>query len=47
MQYVVVTPGKIHQTKYGAILHSDLIGRRYGTKVGKVVNADDNEGKWL
>lgn len=33
MQTVTVTPGKVHQTKYGALPHSDMIGRQFGTKV--------------
>lgn len=33
MQTVVVTPGKVHQTKYGALPHSDMLGRKFGTKV--------------
>ena len=33
MQTVTVTSGKVHQTKYGALPHSDMIGRRFGTKV--------------
>lgn len=33
MQALTVTPGKVHQTKYGALPHSDMIGRRFGTKM--------------
>ncbi|XP_073235866.1 tRNA (adenine(58)-N(1))-methyltransferase catalytic subunit TRMT61A-like [Porites lutea] len=33
MQTVTVTPGKVHQTKYGALPHSDMIGRQFGTKM--------------
>ena len=33
MQAITITPGKIHQTKYGALPHADMIGRRFGTKV--------------
>ena len=33
MQAITITPGKIHQTKYGALSHADMIGRRFGTKV--------------
>lgn len=33
MQALTVTPGKVHQTKYGALPHADMIGRRFGTKV--------------
>lgn len=33
MQALTVTPGKVHQTKYGALPHSDMIGKRFGTKV--------------
>ena len=33
MQALTVAPKKIHQTKYGALPHSDMIGRRFGTKV--------------
>ena len=38
MQHLVVTPGKVHQTKYGAIIHSDMIGKRFGTKVFKGIS---------
>lgn len=33
MQAITVTPGKVHQTKYGALPHADMIGRRFGTKM--------------
>lgn len=33
MQALTVTKGKIHQTKYGALPHADMIGRKFGTKV--------------
>ena len=33
MQAITIMPGKIHQTKYGALPHADMIGRRFGTKV--------------
>ena len=33
MQALTVTSGKVHQTKYGALPHADMIGRRFGTKV--------------
>lgn len=33
MQALTVTKGKIHQTKYGALPHTDMIGRKFGTKV--------------
>lgn len=33
MQAITITPGKIHQTKYGALPHADMIGRRFGTKM--------------
>lgn len=33
MQTLTVTPGKVHQTKYGALPHSDMVGRKFGTKM--------------
>ena len=33
MQALTVTQGKIHQTKYGALPHADMIGRKFGTKL--------------
>ena len=28
-----VVKDKVHQTRYGALYHNDLIGKRYGTKI--------------
>ena len=33
MQALTVSSGKVHQTKYGALPHADMIGRKFGTKV--------------
>ncbi|KAL9967910.1 hypothetical protein ACROYT_G026218 [Oculina patagonica] len=33
MQTLTVSPGKVHQTKYGALPHADMIGRKFGTKM--------------
>lgn len=33
MQTLTVTSGKVHQTKYGALPHSDMIGKKFGTKM--------------
>ena len=33
LQALKVDAGKVHQTKFGALRHNDLIGVRYGSKV--------------
>ena len=33
MQQILLKSSQVHQTKYGALKHDDLIGKRYGDKV--------------
>lgn len=33
LQHLKVEPGKVQQTKFGALRHNDLIGQKYGSKV--------------
>lgn len=33
MLTITVKPGETHQTRYGALRHSDLIGVKYGSKI--------------
>ncbi|EDO48847.1 predicted protein [Nematostella vectensis] len=35
MHSIVVTAGKVHQTKFGAFPHSDMVGKQFGSKVCK------------
>lgn len=33
MHSIVVNSSKVHQTKYGAFPHAEMIGRQFGSKV--------------